>query len=54
MEEIEPSSRLGIGNGGVRTKLEAWNWKWRSSRQVPTLGIGNGRVRDKFDGWNRK
>ena len=54
MEEFEPSSKLGIGNGGVRTKFEAWNRKWTSSSQVPTLGIGNGRVRDKFEAWNRK
>ena len=32
MEEFEPSS-------------DAWNRKWRSSSQVPTLGIGNGGVR---------
>ena len=44
MEEFEPSSRLGIGNGVVRVKFEAWIRKWRSSSQVPTLGIGNGSV----------
>ena len=49
IEELDTSSRLGIGNGGVRDKFEAWNLKWRSSSQVPTLGIGNGRVRAKFD-----
>ena len=43
MEELEPSSMLIIGNGGVRAKFEAWNRKWRSSRPVPTLGIGNGK-----------
>ena len=48
MEEFAPSSRLGIGNGGVRAKFEAWNRKWRSSSQVPTLGIENGGVRAKF------
>ena len=37
MEEFEPSSRLGIGNGGVRTKFEACNRKWRSSNQVRGL-----------------
>ena len=37
MEEFEPSSTLGIVNGGVRAKFEAWNRKWRSSSQVPTL-----------------
>ena len=61
MEEFEPSSRLGIGNGGVRAKFEAWNREWRSSSQVrglesgmeefepsSRLGIGNGGVRAKF------
>ena len=33
MEEFEPSSMLGIGNGKVRAKFEAWNREWRSSRQ---------------------
>ena len=41
MEEFEPSSKLGIGNVGVRAKLL-------------TLGIGNGRVLAKFEAWNRK
>ena len=49
MEEFEPSDRLEIGNGGVRTKFEAWNLKLRSSRQVPTLAIGNRSVREKFE-----
>ena len=31
MEEFDPCS-------------DAWNRKWRSSSQVPTLGIGNGGV----------
>ena len=54
MEEFEPISKLGIGNGGVRAKFEAWNRKWRRSRPVPTLGIGNGRVRAKFKVLNWK
>ena len=37
MEEFEPSSKLGIGNGGVRVKFEAWNRKWRRSSQVRGL-----------------
>ena len=45
MEEFEPSSKLAIGNGGVRAKFDAWNPKWRSSIQNITLGIGNGGVR---------
>ena len=44
MEEFEPSSRLGIGNGGVRAKFDAWDPKWRSSIQNITLGIGYGGV----------
>ena len=54
--------RLEIGNGGVRAKIrrlesgmeefepssDAWNRKWRSLSQDPTLGIGNGGVRAKF------
>ena len=54
MEEFEPRSGLGIGNGVVRAKFEVWNRKWRSSSQVPTLEIGNGRVRAKFEAWNRE
>ena len=42
MEVFDPSSRLVIGNGGVRAKFDAWNRKWRSLSQVPTLGFGNG------------
>ena len=49
MEEFELSSRLGIGNGGVRAKFEAWNRKWRSLSKVPSLGIGNGKIRGKFE-----
>ena len=41
MEEFEPSSKLGIGNGGVRAKFDVWNRKWWSSSQVPMLGIEN-------------
>ena len=62
MEEFEPSSRLGIGNGGVRAKFrhlefemeefepstDTCNWEWLSSRLVPRLGSGNGGVRAKF------
>ena len=44
MEEFEPSLMLGIGKGEVRAKFEAWNLKWRSSIQVPTLEIVKGRV----------
>ena len=37
MEEFEPSSMLGIGNGGVQAKFEAWNREWKSSSQVRGL-----------------
>ena len=53
MEEFEPSSKLGIGNGGVRTKFrrleseieefeassDTWNRKWRSSSKVRGLEL---------------
>ena len=59
MQEFEPSSRIGIGNGGVQAKFrrlesgmvefepssEAWNRKCRSSSLVPKHGSGNGGVR---------
>ena len=62
IDEFEPSSRIGIGNEGVRVKFrrlesemeefdtsyEAWNPEWRSLSQVWTLGIGNGGVRHKL------
>ena len=48
------SSRLRIGNVGVRAKFDVWNRKWRSLSPDPTLGIGNERVRAKFKAWNRK
>ena len=41
IEEFEPRSKLGIGNGRFPDKFDVWNQKWRSSSQVPTLGIGN-------------
>ena len=44
MEDFEESSKLGIGNGGVRGKFEFWNRKWRSLSKIPMLGIGNGGV----------
>ena len=53
MEEFKPSSMLRIVYEGVRAKFDAWNRKWRSSSQVPTLEIGNGRDRDKSDALNR-
>ena len=68
MEEFEPSSRLGIGNGGVRAKFRRLESKMvefepssklgigklRSLSQIPMLGIENGRVRAQFEALNRK
>ena len=54
MEKFEPSSRLEIGNGGVRAKfrrLESGKEEFETSSR---LGMGNGGVRAKFDTWNRK
>ena len=34
---------LGIRNGGVGAKFDAWNRKRRSSSPVPTIGIVNGK-----------
>ena len=62
MEEFEPSSRLGIRNGGVRAQFrylefemeefepstDNCNWERLSSRLVPSLGSGNGGVRAKL------
>ena len=62
MEEFEPSSMLGIGNGGVRFKLKllesgmeefdsnfnSWNREWRSSSKCSKLEIGNRAVTAKF------
>ena len=42
------SSRLGIGNVGVQTKIVALNRKWRSSSPIPIIEIGNGGVRARF------
>ena len=54
MEEFESIPMLGIGNGRILAKFDAWNRKWRSSNQVPKLGIGNGSVRAKFEAWIRE
>ena len=54
MEEFEPSSRLGIGNGGVRAKFDACNRKWRSSSQVRSLESGMEEFEPSFEAWNRE
>ena len=37
MEEFEPNSVIGIGNGIVQAKFEVWNQEWRSSSKVRSL-----------------
>ena len=54
MEEFEPSSRLGIGNSGVRAKFDACNRKWRSSSQVRSLESGMEEFEQSSDAWNRE
>ena len=48
MEEFEPSSTLGIGNGGVRTKFRYLELGMEEFKPSSMLGIGNGGVRAKF------
>ena len=54
MEEFEPSSKLVIGNGGVRAKFRRLESGMEEFDPSSRLGIGNGGVRAKFDAWNRK
>ena len=48
MEEFEPSSKLGIGNGGVRVKFRRLESGMEEFEPSSMLGIGNGGVRAKF------
>ena len=48
MEEFEPSSRLGIGNGGVRAKFRRMESGMEEFELSSRIGIGNGGVRAKF------
>ena len=48
MEEFEPSSRLGIGNGGVRAQFRRGESGMEEFEQSSRLGIGKERVRVKF------
>ena len=48
MKEFERSSRLGIGNGGVRVKFRGLESGMVEFEQSSTLGIGNVGVRTKF------
>ena len=47
MEEFEPSSRLGIGNVGVRIKFRGLESGMEEFEPSSRLGIGNGGVRTK-------
>ena len=48
MEEFEASSKLGIGNGGVRAKFRILDSGMEEFEASSKLGIGNGDVRAKF------
>ena len=54
MDEFEQSSKLVIGNGGVRAKFEAWNRKCRSSSKVPGLESEMEEFEQSSDTWNRE
>ena len=54
MEDFDPSSRLGIGNGGVRAHFRCLESGMKEFEQSSMLGIGNGRVRVNSDVWNRE
>ena len=54
MEQFQPSSMFGIGNGGVRAKFRCLESVIEEFESSSKLGIGNGRVPAKFDVWNRK
>ena len=41
MEEFEPSSKLGIGNGGVRVKFRCLESEMEVFNHSSRLGIGN-------------
>ena len=41
MEEFEPSSKLGIGNGGVRAQFRRWDSEMEEFGQSSRLGIEN-------------
>ena len=44
MEEFEPSSKLGIGNGGVWDKFRRLESEMEGFEPSSRLGIGNGEV----------
>ena len=45
---------LGIRNGGVRVKFEAWIRKWRSSSQVRGLESEMEEFEPSSEAWNRE
>ena len=53
MEAFEQSSMLGIGNGGLRAKFDAWNRERRSSSQVRCLESEMEEFEPSSDAWNR-
>ena len=54
INELEPSSRLGIGNEGVRAKFRRLQSGMEEFELSQMHGIGNRRVRYKFEAWNRE
>ena len=54
MEEFETSSRLGIGNRGVRAKFLSLESGIEEFELSSRLGNSNVGVRAKFKAWNRK
>ena len=68
MEEFEPSTKFGIGNGGVRVKFRLLESGMEDFEPRSRLGIGNRGVRAEFrrlesemeefepssDAWNRE
>ena len=49
MEEFEQSSRIGNGNGGVRTKFRRLESGMEEFEPSSMFAIGNGGIRAKFD-----
>ena len=49
MEDFEPISRLGIGNGGVPAKFRRMESGMKEFELISRIGVGNGGVRAKFD-----
>ena len=48
MEEFEPNSMLGIGNGGVRDQFRRWESGMEEFEQSSRFGIANEQVRVIF------